>query len=183
VSEKPQSLFKANKNRRGDIKTWDLWNKFTTPTSSKLQTCDLEQKEHKLIKNYGAPFRWKTRSHSNSSREKHRVFCCKKARVCWRLPTEILSGYQWLTILTDRPPLSAKLLPVIACCVVSAVDSYGSESWFSILQSLLFLPSSSSDILTRLSELSSRPTTSQKIWYRRESNPGPLNQVDSNPDR
>jgi hypothetical protein len=39
---------------------------------------------------------------------------------------------------------------------------------------LLFLPSSSSVVLTRLSGPRSRPSTSQKIWYRRESNPGPL---------
>jgi hypothetical protein len=39
---------------------------------------------------------------------------------------------------------------------------------------LLFHSSSSSVTLTRLSEPRSRPTTSQKIWYRRELNPGAL---------
>jgi hypothetical protein len=45
------------------------------------------------------------------------------------------------------------------------------------LEPLLFYSSSSSIDLPRLTRLSgprSRPTTTQKIWYRRESNPGPL---------
>jgi hypothetical protein len=36
---------------------------------------------------------------------------------------------------------------------------------------LIFLPGSSSVILTRLCELRYRATTTQKIWYRRDSNP------------
>jgi hypothetical protein len=38
-------------------------------------------------------------------------------------------------------------------------------------QPLLFLPNSFSVVLTRLSGPLSRPTISQKIWWRRESNP------------
>jgi hypothetical protein len=41
-------------------------------------------------------------------------------------------------------------------------------------ESVLFLPSSSSIVITRLSGPHSRPTSSQKIWQRRESNPGLL---------
>jgi hypothetical protein len=39
---------------------------------------------------------------------------------------------------------------------------------------LFLLPSSSSIVLTWLSGLHSRPTTSHKIWWCQESNPGPL---------
>jgi hypothetical protein len=44
---------------------------------------------------------------------------------------------------------------------------------------LLFLPTSSSIVLTRLSGPRSRPTTCQNIWYRRESNTWRL-KIDSN---
>jgi hypothetical protein len=56
------------------------------------------------------------------------------------------------------------------CHVVSVTDPY-SYYLLSRMDPLLFLPTSSSFGLTRLSELRSRPTTSQKIWYSRESNP------------
>jgi hypothetical protein len=45
-------------------------------------------------------------------------------------------------------------------------------SWFSRPELLLFLSSSSSVALTRLSGPCSRPITSQRIWWRRESNLG-----------
>jgi hypothetical protein len=55
---------------------------------------------------------------------------------------------------------------------------HGQRDWslvpyfrLSTLDPLLLLRSSSSIVLTRLSGLRSRPTTSQKIWKRRESNP------------
>jgi hypothetical protein len=60
------------------------------------------------------------------------------------------------------------------CCVVSATDSPGRYSRFSRPEPLLFIPVSSSVVLTRLSGPRSRPTASQKIWKRRESNTGPL---------
>jgi hypothetical protein len=41
--------------------------------------------------------------------------------------------------------------------------------WVFLAGALLFLPSSSSIVLTRLSGFRSGPTTFQKIWYRRES--------------
>jgi hypothetical protein len=41
-------------------------------------------------------------------------------------------------------------------------------------RSRYFLSSSSSFILTRLSGPRSRPTATQKIWFHRKSNPGPL---------
>jgi hypothetical protein len=44
-------------------------------------------------------------------------------------------------------------------------------SRLSRLEPLIFLPSSSSVVLTMLSGPRSRPTTSQEIWYGRESNP------------
>jgi hypothetical protein len=53
------------------------------------------------------------------------------------------------SIPTKRPPLSAKLVPT---------------SQLSRPEPLLFLPSCSSVVLTRLSEPRSRPTTTQKIW-------------------
>jgi hypothetical protein len=63
--------------------------------------------------------------------------------------------------------LSAKLVPyflIEGCRVVSAADSLRSYSRFSRPDSLLFLSSSSSVVLTRLSGSHSRPTTFQKIW-------------------
>jgi hypothetical protein len=62
--------------------------------------------------------------------------------------------------------LSAKLVPTFAnrgCRVVSASDPY-SLILFSRPEPLLFLPSSSSIVLKRLSGSRSRLTTSQKIW-------------------
>jgi hypothetical protein len=51
---------------------------------------------------------------------------------------------------------------------VSRIQRGGSPT---AIISLIFLPNSSSDVLTRLSGPRSRPTISQKIWKRRESNP------------
>jgi hypothetical protein len=65
---------------------------------------------------------------------------------------------------SDRS-LPAKLVPTIAdrgCHVVSVTDPYGRNLGF--LEPLLFLPSSSSVVLTRLSGPRSRSTTSLKIW-------------------
>jgi hypothetical protein len=78
------------------------------------------------------------------------------------------------TIPTERQRLSAKLASTFAHrrCFVLIVD--GSIRPYSRLprpEPLFFLPSSFSVVLTRLSGPRSRPTTSQKIWYRRESNP------------
>jgi hypothetical protein len=63
--------------------------------------------------------------------------------------------------------LSAKLVPTFAdrgCHVVIMRDPYDCILGFLELEPLLFLSSSSSIILTRLSGSRSRPTTSQKIW-------------------
>jgi hypothetical protein len=73
---------------------------------------------------------------------------------------------------SDRS-LSAKLMPTFAdrrCHVVSATNLYGRN--LSFLDRILFLSSSFSVVLTRLSVPRSRPTTTQKMWQRRESNPG-----------
>jgi hypothetical protein len=64
--------------------------------------------------------------------------------------------------------LSVKLVPIFLrieeCRIDSATDPYCRILGLSRLQQLLFLPSSSSIVLTRLSGPRSRPTTSQKIW-------------------
>jgi hypothetical protein len=63
--------------------------------------------------------------------------------------------------------LSAKLVPTFVDKGVSRSQRGGSlrpYSGFSRPESLHFLPSSSSIVLTRLSGPRSRPTTSQKIW-------------------
>jgi hypothetical protein len=69
--------------------------------------------------------------------------------------------------------LSAKLVPTFADirCHVVSVTSLRPYSWFSRPDPLLFLPSSSSVALKRLSGPRSRPTTCQEIWQRCESNP------------
>jgi hypothetical protein len=48
---------------------------------------------------------------------------------------------------------------------------YNTHTHIYIIYVYIFLPSSSSVVLTRLSGPLSRPTASQKIWKRRESNP------------
>jgi hypothetical protein len=63
--------------------------------------------------------------------------------------------------------LSAKLVPTFTdtgCHVISVTDLLRQYSWFSKPEPLLFLPSSSSVVLTRPSGPHFRPTTSQKIW-------------------
>jgi hypothetical protein len=57
--------------------------------------------------------------------------------------------------------------------VVSATDLLGSILDF-LDRRRTILPSSSSVVLTGLSEPRFRSATSQKIWYRLELNPGPL---------
>jgi hypothetical protein len=81
---------------------------------------------------------------------------------------------------TERPPLLGEVVPTSAdrgYCVVSATDPPcrilgfldRSRYYFSQVAPQLY-----SRVLTRLSGPRSRPTASQKIWKRRESNPGPL---------
>jgi hypothetical protein len=70
--------------------------------------------------------------------------------------------------------LSAKLVLTFAGRGVShsqLVDPLQPKSRFSRPELLLFLSSSYSVLLTRLSGPHSRPSTTQKMWYRRESNP------------
>jgi hypothetical protein len=78
------------------------------------------------------------------------------------------------TIPTERPPLVGEVSANFCGRRVSRGQRDGSIRPYSRIswpEPLLFLPSSSSIVLTRLSGLSCRPTTSQKIWYRLESNP------------
>jgi hypothetical protein len=63
--------------------------------------------------------------------------------------------------------LSVNCVPTFAdkeCHVVRVTDPYGRILGFSRPEPLLFLPSSSSIVLTRLSGSPSIPTTTQKIW-------------------
>jgi hypothetical protein len=63
--------------------------------------------------------------------------------------------------------LSANLVQTFkdrGCHMVSVADPYGHILDFLNLEPLLFLPSFSSIVLTRLSVPRSRPTTFQKIW-------------------
>jgi hypothetical protein len=62
----------------------------------------------------------------------------------------------------------------IGCRVVSAAAPLRSYSQSSIPEPLLFLPSSSSIVLTRLSGPRSRPTASQKNLVAQGLKPGPL---------
>jgi hypothetical protein len=72
--------------------------------------------------------------------------------------------------LSDRR-LSAKLEPTFADRGVRATDPYGRILGFLDRSRYFFLSSSSSIIPMRLSRPHSRPTTSQKLWYRRQLNP------------
>jgi hypothetical protein len=68
--------------------------------------------------------------------------------------------------------LLVKLVPTFTgreCHVVSVTDPYGLNLGF--LDRRFFLSSSSSVLVTRLSAPRSRLTTSQKMWWRRKSNP------------
>jgi hypothetical protein len=70
---------------------------------------------------------------------------------------------------TDQAPasLSAKVVSTFAdrgCHVVSVTDPLRPYSRISTPEPLLFLPSSSTIVLARLSGPCSRPTASQKIW-------------------
>jgi hypothetical protein len=63
--------------------------------------------------------------------------------------------------------LSAKLVPTFADRGVSSSERDGSLRPYSRIsrpEPLIFLPTSSSVVLTRLSGPRSRPTTSQEIW-------------------
>jgi hypothetical protein len=75
---------------------------------------------------------------------------------------------------TDRAiPLVGEVMPISADRGVSRGQCNGSPKPFSRLsipKPLLFILSSSSIVLTRLSGSRSRPNTSQEIWYGRESN-------------
>jgi hypothetical protein len=70
------------------------------------------------------------------------------------------------TIPTERPPLLGEVSANFwdTGCHVVSVTSLRPYSRISRPEPLLFLPSSYSFVLTRLSGPRSRPTTSQKIW-------------------
>jgi hypothetical protein len=82
------------------------------------------------------------------------------------------------TIPTERPPLNGEVshnfLRIEGCRVVSAADTLRLYSRFPRPEQLLFLPSSSSIVLTRLSGPRSRRTTSQKNLVAPGIEPGPL---------
>jgi hypothetical protein len=76
------------------------------------------------------------------------------------------------TVPTERPPLVGEVSTNFS--VVSHLqrkESLRPYSRISRPEPLLFLPSSSSVVFTRLSWPGSRPSASQKIWWCRESNP------------
>jgi hypothetical protein len=77
-----------------------------------------------------------------------------------------------LTIPTERPPLISEVSANFCGWRMprgQRDESLRPYSRISRPEPLLFLPSSSSVVLTRLSGPRSRPTASQKIWERRES--------------
>jgi hypothetical protein len=86
-----------------------------------------------------------------------------------KLKLNSMSSVHERTIPTERPPLVGSLCQLLRIESASATDPHGRIYGFRP-EPLVFLPSSSSVILTRLSGPRSRPTTSQKIWYPRESN-------------
>jgi hypothetical protein len=72
-----------------------------------------------------------------------------------------------MNVINSVARLSAKLVPPSVdrgCHVVNVTHPYGRNLVFFRLELLLFIPSSSSVVLTRLSGPRSRPTTSQKTW-------------------
>jgi hypothetical protein len=80
---------------------------------------------------------------------------------------------EW-NISTERLPLVGVVCAHVCGLWVSRSQN-GSPRPYSRVsrpKPLLFFPISSSTVLTRLSGPRSRPTTTQKIWQRRESNPG-----------
>jgi hypothetical protein len=71
------------------------------------------------------------------------------------------------TIQTERPPLVGEVIANFCGWRMSCCQCDGflrPYSRFPRPEPLLYLSSSSSIVLTRLSGLRSRPTTSQKIW-------------------
>jgi hypothetical protein len=81
--------------------------------------------------------------------------------------TNSVSRVRERTITTERPPLVGEVSVNICGQTVPRGQRDGSlrpYSQFPTPEPLLFLPSSSSIVLTRLSGPRSRPTTSQKIW-------------------
>jgi hypothetical protein len=78
------------------------------------------------------------------------------------------------TIPTEWPQIVGEVSAKF-CRLRVPHDQHDKSPWplfrFSRPEPLLFFPSNSSVVLTRLSGPRSRPTTSQKIWWRRESNP------------
>jgi hypothetical protein len=78
------------------------------------------------------------------------------------------------TVPIELPPLVGEVsgnFRIEELQVVSVTDPLWPYSSLSRPEPLLFLSSSSSVVLTRLSGPRSRLTTSQKIWWRREWNP------------
>jgi hypothetical protein len=78
------------------------------------------------------------------------------------------------TIPTERPPLIGEVSENFLRMKGATWSAWRIPTayfWLSRPEPLLFLPSSSSIVLMRLSGPRSRPTISQKIWYRRKSNP------------
>jgi hypothetical protein len=80
------------------------------------------------------------------------------------------------TISTELPPLVGEVSAIFAdrgCLVVSVTDSHGRILGFLDRSLYYFFQVAPQLYSTRLNSRS-RPTTSQKIWYLLESNPGPI---------
>jgi hypothetical protein len=106
---------------------------------------------------------------------------CKTKEIIWKCNELYIPGclerYLVLlgteTIRTERKPLIGEVRSTFCGWMVLRGQHDGSLRLYSQIsrpELLLFLSSSSSIVLTRLSGPRSRPTTSQTIWQRRESN-------------
>jgi hypothetical protein len=108
-----------------------------------------------------------------SKRSTMRATCVRKHRLKSTNNNSWPQSAGELYRLSDRRS-SAKLVSTSADTWVSRSQRVGTLRSYSRLsrpKPLLFLSSSSSIVLTRLSEPRSRHTTSQKVRQRRESNP------------
>jgi hypothetical protein len=94
-------------------------------------------------------------------------------RLIQRSKLNFVAWVRERTIPTERPPLVGEVSYNFCGWRVPHGQRDGSLLPYSRIsrpEPLLFLPSSSSVVLTRLSGPLSRSTTSQKVLYRRESN-------------
>jgi hypothetical protein len=107
---------------------------------------------------------------------KYRIWglCLNECTECLEIIKNSMAWVRERTTPTERPLLVGKVSANFFGWSVSRGERDGSlrpYCRFSRPELLLFLPSSSSIVLTRMSGPRYRPTTCQKIWLRRESNP------------